>query len=138
VTYRQEIEDAIRELKEFIGTHEARPHRVECLEDALKTLTYAARDAARWANRMMLLERRIRAAQNIFDGATKVSVEPADPESRSLPVLLRYDEARSLIQETSGKTGSLTDRAKRARDDIAQAVADHPVTRVRIKDNQEG
>jgi CII-binding regulator of phage lambda lysogenization HflD len=73
VSYRQEIEKAVHELKEFIVTHEARPQRIECLEDALNTLTYAAQNAARWANRMMLLERRIRAAQNIFDGTTKIT-----------------------------------------------------------------
>jgi len=141
MTYREEIEDTIRELKEFVGTHEARPHRVECLEDALKMLTEETISELRAE-----VARLQKALDNsggdapVNDGRTSDtgSVEPAAPESRSIPVLLRYDEARALIQETSGKTGSLTDRAKRARDDIAQAVADHPVTRVRIKDNQEG
>ena len=129
--YRADVEDAIKHLQRFISTHEARPHKVEELEDALKTLTYAARDAARWAERMLLLERRLAAIRKIGEGATEVSVEPAAPEARSLPVLLRYDEARSLLQETSGKTGSLTERAKRARDDIAEAIACHPVTAAR-------
>jgi len=71
---------------------------------------------------MMLLERRIRASQDIFDGAGSVSIEEERGEPASLAVLLRPAQAKALVLETSGKTGSLSERAKRARDDIARAL----------------
>ena len=129
--YRDEVNGAVELLKVFISSHEARLHKLEELEDALKTLAYAARDATRWAERMLLLERRLAAIRKIGEGATEVSVEPAAPESRSLVVLLRYDEARMLVQETDISTGRFSAPAQKAYEDIAWAIAEHPATAAR-------
>ena len=124
--YSQEIEKAVGMMEALIGScfkdTADPPATVRNFYDALTTLKRAAEDSARWSERMMLLERRIRASQDIFDGAGSVSIEEERGEPASLAVLLRPAQAKALVLETSGKTGSLSERAKRARDDIARAL----------------
>lgn len=133
--YRQELDQAAGSIDALINDcfQGVTPKKstIVLAYKGLEKLVSMSSESTRWASRMLLLERRIRAAQKIFDGETEVSVDSVASESKFFPVLLRRDEAAALLQETSGKTGSLSERAKRARDDIAEAIAEHPVTAAR-------
>lgn len=128
MTYREEVEQALEYLSTAVeayvdmATGIPEDRRKDVLE-AFATVTRAAESSVRYAERMMLLERRLRAVGKICAGEPMVEVEP--PSRKDLVVVLDANDARFLVRDLLGESKLVSKPAAVARDAVARALKEH-------------
>jgi hypothetical protein len=112
MSYGEEVKAALRHVESAVDHYyetvlEAPEPKRKRIFESFKTVANAADSCSRYAERMMLLERRIEACRKIFDGATSVEIEPAPTDTRDVSSVLndfvlvaeKEQQLRELIDE---------------------------------------
>ena len=128
MNYREEVEQALECVNAAVERYVAASTSIpgtgrKAVAEAFVTVTCAAESSYRYAERMVLLERRWAAMRAIGDGADEVKVEPFG--RKDLVVVMHVDDARFLVRDLRGESKLVSKPTLMARDAVELALKEH-------------